>query len=74
MRIFFLPFTFECIFPFETFGFQTFAYRKLISFDLIYEFLFLFFISLKLVEDILIFCLVEILFKESFGSLGRQKT
>ena len=58
-------------FPFETFGFQTFSYMELISINSIYKFLFFSPVSLKLSQDIQIFCLVEVLFKESFGSLGR---
>ena len=41
---------------------------ELISFNLIYEFLFFSFVNLKLLKDIQIFCLIEVLFKESFDS------
>ena len=61
-------------FPFETFRFQTFAFMELISFNSIYEFLFFFSVTLKLSDDIQIFHLAEVLFKESFGSLRRKKT
>ena len=61
-------------FPFESFGFQTFAFMELIFFNSIYEFLFFYFVSLKLSEDIQIFRLEEVLFKESFGSLGILET
>ena len=49
---FFFSFTFECSFPFETFGFQTFAFMELISFNSFYEFLFLSSVSLKLSDNI----------------------
>ena len=58
-------------FSFETFGFQTFSFMELISFNSIYEFLFFSSINLKLLDDIQIFHLVEVVFKESFGSLRR---
>ena len=61
-------------FPFESFGFQTFAFMELIFFNSIYEFLFFYFVSLKLSEDIQIFRLEEVLFKESFGSLRILET
>ena len=59
-------------FPFETLGFQTFAFMELISFNSIYEFLFFSSVSLKLSDDMQNFRLAEVLFKESFGS--RKKT